>query len=229
MTLRIFENLDKIHDNEKTTRISNSTMLRGLKQPYRMLIYGKSGSGKTSLIKNIIEQTKPEIIYLSHAESEESNDYVDVPHINLDLINDDENQSLMARFRQYSEVNKLWIIDDYPFFKMSKKDLLQFSQALTYISSHTNTSIICSVQDLLLLPPYIRRMFQVCIIFKNNDITAISIIVRKLSSVLNKKEIETCFNNLLKSKHDFVFIDEVRNAAWSVVNNHMILIKNNNA
>ena len=160
-TLKIYSNPEK----DNITRTENDEINLRFSKPFKILMIGKSGSGKSNLIKNIIARNEGfDLVYLMHA-NPDSTEYDDIPHIKYEIEED-----YIDRFMQYPEKDKLLIIDDIDFNNMGKKMQNYMYKMITYLSAR-GVSIISTSQDPVYYPPIIRRAFEILIIypFYNED------------------------------------------------------------
>jgi hypothetical protein len=245
--IEVYQNKDKIYNDQshEIEPVTSENMISGLVEPFRALIVAKSGSGKTNLVRNILNIKNFDIVYLCHGDCQpeteitdedgeplkkvnnNSLDYDDHKVIPIDIKNKDdpENQDMKSRLATYRAYRKVIIFDDYDFYKCTKRDLLKFAEILTYISTHTNTSIIISIQNMVgTLPPFIRQLVSVNILFNNKNTDVLNVMRKRASSILNTDEFNIAIK-LLKKPWDFLLLDEQRQAAWIVINNEMILLK----
>jgi predicted AAA+ superfamily ATPase len=112
--MEIFDNNDKDILNKG---IHNVNEPLDLVTPFRCLIIGRSGVGKTNTIFNIIKKNSVEfkLIYLFHIDKD-SHEYDILPHIPYEL-----NEDYLEQFSKYRELNKLLIIDDVDYRNLNKR------------------------------------------------------------------------------------------------------------
>lgn len=213
MNIQVYESGDKLgNDQNENTK----EHLLQFPKPFSILIIGPSNVGKSNLVKNIINQNDFKIIYLMHADLD-SHDYDDVPHIKYEIGND-----YIDRFREYSEYPKLLIIDDIDFRNMKKETANWFYKMLTYTRTHTNLSIISTVQDCIYYTPLIRRTFPIVVIYKYIDLIPL-----KHSQVYNaipKKQLDYALKNLTQTDYDFVLVNNKTKRSWICINNKIKLL-----
>ena len=215
MQIQVFDNADK--DNRPKSQIKEHLLQFG--QPFSILIIGLSDCGKTNLIKNIINMNDFKIIYVMHAELD-SHDYDDIPHINYDIGED-----YIERFREYADIPKLLIIDDIDFRNFKKETQNWFYKMLTYTRTHTNLSIISTVQDAIYYPPIIRRTFPIIVIYKYIKLEPLR--ETQAFNVIDSKEIDFTRKKFMKSDYDFIIVNNKTKRAWVSLNNNLQLLKDN--
>ena len=133
--------------------------------PFRMLIVGKSGTGKTNLVKNIIINVKDRFqkIYLLHPDAD-STEYDDLYAIKLKEL--PELNGFNAKYKN------LLIFDDMELRNLlkSKKEKGMLNKLISYTSTHYNLSIIITTQDATSqLNASIKRLMNVFVIYQSYD------------------------------------------------------------
>lgn len=214
-TLKIYSNPEK----DEIHRTKNDEMNLKFSKPFKCLIIGKSGSGKSNLIKNIIAKNEGfDLVYLMHA-NPESIEYDDIPHIKYELEED-----YIDRFMTYPDKDKLLIIDDIDFNNMPKKTQNHMYKLITYISAR-GVSIISTSQDPTFYPPMIRRAFEILIIYPFYNEDSVRTITKYVAPILDYNDIQLTFNNLMKTKYDFIIVNKTNDKAFLCVNNKIKLLK----
>lgn len=214
-TLKIYSNPEK--DNIHRTR--NNELNLQFSKPFKILITGKSGSGKSNLIKNIIANNNGfDLVYLMHANME-STEYDDIPHIKYEIEED-----YVERFMQYSDKDKLLIIDDIDFNNLPKKTQNHMYKLITYISAR-GVSIIATSQDPTYYPPILRRAFEILIIYPFYNEDSVRTLTKYISPILTQDELVIAFTKLMKTKYDFVIVNKTNDKAFICVNNKIKLLK----
>lgn len=227
MSLKVYQNPDKIYSDTYIEPPTSDNMLSGLHLPFSMLISGSSGVGKSNLIINIIEAVNRfKLIYLSHNDPN-SCEYINMFQIiPFDIFNKDDNKSFKDSISQYPELQKLLIIDDAEWFRMTNRAKFQFSQLVSYISSHNSLSIIVTAQSLLQIPNMLRNMFQIKVIYNNGNSDTMRLTRRLISGTVPKEEYEVMQKLLAPSSNkSFIFIDGKRKACWLCIDNEFYLMK----
>lgn len=213
MEIQVYESADKINNDEIT---KSKEHLLQFPRPFSILIIGPSNAGKTNLIKNIVNQNDFRIIYVMHADPD-SLDYEDIPHIKYEIGAD-----YIDRFREYSEYPKLLIIDDIDFRNMKKEAVNWFYKMLTYTRTHTNLSIISTVQDAIYYPALIRRTFPIIIVYKYIELVPLK--HTQAYNAIPKKQLEYALKNLTQTDYDFVLINNKTKRSWICINNKLKLL-----
>ena len=169
--------------------------------PFRMLLLGGVNSGKTNIIKNILLRQNPEFkeIFLYHCGSSYVKEYNDVEYTPLESIPDPDDNIFDPK------IKKLLIIEDKEFKFMGKDELKRLDRAFGYVSTHRNLSIICTGQDFFNLPPPVRRMSNVFVIWKMKDMDSLKTIGRRIG--LKKEEILKIMDEHLHHPRDSLWLD----------------------
>jgi predicted AAA+ superfamily ATPase len=213
-TLKIFSNPEK----DDIHRTKNDEINLRFSKPFKILIIGRSGVGKTNLLKYIIQCNDGfDIVYLMHANIE-SKEYNDIPHIKYELEED-----YVERFMA-NDTDRLLIIDDIDFNNMSKKIQNYMYKMITYIGAR-GVSIIASSQDPVYYPPSIRRAFEILIIYPFYNEDSLRTISKYTSPILSLDEIVFVFNKLVKTKYDFIIVNKTNEKAFVCINNKIKLLK----
>lgn len=172
--------------------------------PYRMLLCSiQPNLGKTNIVKNIILRTKPKFkrIMLLHCGNGVQTEYDDIdyecidaiPEINSDCFNEDK--------------KTLLIIEDKNFKFFDKDDLHRLDRLYGFTSTHSKSLlciIVCS-QSFMDVPPSVRRMSNVYVLWKTKDIDSMKTIGRRVG--LLKEELLYLIRKYLKDVHDTLWID----------------------
>ncbi len=170
--------------------------------PYRMLLCSIQPSlGKTLWVFNVLLRAQPKFkeIFLLHCGEDVQTEYDDIdyttltslPEINSDTF-DHQKKSLL-------------IIEDKNFKYMGKDDLHRLDRAYGYTSTHRNLSIICCSQSFFDVPPSVRRMSNIYVLWKTKDIDSMKTIGRRCG--LTKEELYRLIRTYLNEIHDTLWID----------------------
>jgi hypothetical protein len=197
--------------------------------PTNILIYARSGQGKTCVIINLLnfykKVFKNRIIVISKTRDQSllslEKKYGAIILHNLfneagenviqNLI--DHQQELKGngeKLKPYICILEDWITDKTLNQKRNIYDTL-FSQG-----RHSNITTIITSQQYTAIPAGIRRMAWVDIVFKISNQAEKKLMINELCSAvdLNENEFEKIYNNCVKEPHSFLYIDR-GNAKWS--------------
>lgn len=193
----IFKNRDKEGWYESWT---NGRNLLNFPHPFRCIVSGNPGSGKTNMIFNIICKSKPKFkkIYLCHFD-QNTKEYTDLSTINLPELPDSRSSNFKPK------IKSLLIIDDYDFAALSKPQMNNLRSLFKYASTHKGLSIIVATQDFFNLPPIIRRSSNIFFIWKgSSDLDSLFQIGRRLGYTKNDFKV---LLDTLRSRFDNLCID----------------------
>ena len=203
----IFENKDKKFHESWTPNRS----LANFPHPYRVLLVGPPNVGKSNLIKNLILHAKPpfEQAFLLYpggkgkSEGEikhKTDEYNDVEGIQgLDTIPPPE---FFLKAGDKKSKKTLVILDDMDLKGISKEEKTYLDRLFGTVSTHRNVSIFCTAQDWFSIPPIIRRMSNVWIIWKHKDTASMEMISRKTG-----ENLEELFRTVAPGQYDSITID----------------------
>ncbi len=181
--------------------------------PFRMLLLGGVNSGKTNIIKNIILRANPSFkeIFLYHCGGRYVKEYDDIEFENLEDIPEPDDEIFDPK------IKKLLIIEDKEFKFMDKQELKRLDRVFGYVSTHRNLSILCTGQDFFNLPPPVRRMSNIFVIWKTKDTDSLKTIGRRVG--LKKEELIHLMNTYLKSKRDSLWLDSTFKTPYPIRKN----------
>jgi len=113
--------------------------------------------------------------------------------------------------------NKLLIIDDYDFTKISKDELKRLSELMRFGSTHCNMSIIVLYQSWFRLCKIIKDMCNVIVLYKPHDQDELHTIGRRIG--LHKDQIQGLFDNLLTKDTDSLMVNFIKRAPYKYAKN----------
>jgi len=222
-TLMTFQNPDK-----QVTRRSGTGEYMP-QWPFRLLVCGPPNSGKRNMLLNVIYKLKPppSAFHIIHYDSEttEYNDLQqfgvpiyyydpkDFPTID-NLANPDppEEVDTLDVEESFAEVldninfgsDPLVIIDEVTKDILGKEGTSRFERLMNFGSSHKNTTVLCSIQSIVNLPPNCRRGFNNYVLWKQSDKMANTLAATRAG--IPPAELDELFG-LCQGKHDSIWID----------------------
>ena len=218
--LIVIENPDKLWHESWT---KNRNMLN-IPHPFRALMMGPPNNGKSMVIKNIIVRAKPQFeeIFVIHADPNFTKEYDDLDVTMLDEIPPlEEWQGL---------VKTLVIIDDIDLTQLNKEQKKNLNRLFGNVSTHKNISVMLTSQDPFSVPPSVRRMSNLFILWKSKDLDSLSQIARKAG--MTSEDMRGLFNTILSERFDSLWIDSTTNTPYALRKNGFEIInkvKNNKA
>lgn len=184
----------------------------------RILLSAMPGCGKRNLIFNILHRMKPppSCVHLVHHDS----DTIEYDSISQDMgipliIYDPENIPTMNNIENPFDdeepdklSNPLIIVDEVTSDSMGKLNTHRFERLVNHCCTHKNATLICSIQNLMNIPPKVRRGFNNFAIWKQADKKLNQLIADRCSISLDT--LNDMFE-LCNDKYDFIYIDLDKN------------------
>jgi len=173
----VIPNLDKSRDEQWHTKRN----MANFPSPFRMIITGGCGSGKTNTIKNIILRQYPyfDRILLCHLDVYDTEEYLDMGLEEEDLF---DKIPPMSEFD--GEGKTLLIIEELE-FNTTRGKHNDVSKIFRYYASHKHLSVILSFQDFFSVPTICRRVSNIFVCYKTPDKNQLNAIGKKVG--LNEK------------------------------------------
>ena len=171
--------------------------------PFRCVILGRVGLGKSTLAKNIFlrcqsgKQPFQELIIVHGSSESKEWDEFD-PTMILSDIPDPED---LVRNTKKACI----IIDDFEFNNLPKHALTRLSSIFRFVSSHHNFSIIVCYQSFFDVPPIVKKCANLFVLYRANDDDEMGTIARRVG--MKKEVMIRLFDELLPEKRDTLCID----------------------
>lgn len=174
--------------------------LLNIPHPYRCVCLGPPNSGKSTIVKHLIMHAQPEFeeIFIIHCDPEgtaEYNDLGDAVEITGEIPPPDA---------WNEEIKSLVVLDDLEFKGMSKQQLRNLDRLFGYVSTHKNKSVVLCAQDPFNVPPCVRRMSNLWVLWKQNDLDALAQVARKTG--MTARRFRELFV-LCQNPHDSIWLD----------------------
>ena len=168
--------------------------------PYRCCIIGSPGVGKSAISKNLVVHNNFKSVYIFH-ENELTKEYDDLePTAILDEL------PPLSFWRDMDPKDKkLLIIDDVEWTSSNKEKLKNLALLFRYISSHCNLSIIFCHQSYFDIPPLVKKMANVIILYKIRSKIELGMIENR--SGLEPGLLSYLFETVAKKYHDSICLD----------------------
>ena len=182
------------------------------------IITGNVNCGKSSLVKNILCHKAPhyERIVIYSPLGEETNEYSDV--IDCECISEIPDHTFWDR-----ETRNCFIVEDCDPKNLSKKEKYLLGRVFGVFASHNNIDVYCITQNVYDLLPQIRRLCNICFLFKNHDVESFSSLAKKFN--VKTPALKYIFNHVLETKFDSLVIDETRPEEYRLRKNIFEIIK----
>jgi Cdc6-like AAA superfamily ATPase len=190
--------------------------------PFNAVIYGKSGSGKTNLLKHLVKFYKKcfnnRVIIFTKSVNGTLYSLIDSigAVLHNDLFDSDGNDIICDILRFQNErkesggklQNVLIILDDFVLDNSfhSKRGIYE---KLYSMGRHANISIITTSQQYTLLPASIRRLAWYIMIFKISNQNEKRLMCYEMCNTIDKSEaeFERVYNNAVSEPFSFLYID----------------------
>ncbi len=167
--------------------------------PFRAVCLGPPNVGKTNTVKNILLRAHPpfEKVFVIHCDSAFTSEYEDISGEMLDEI--------PAPTEWEGKEKTLCVLDDIDTKYMQKEQKQNLDRLFGFVSTHKNISCILCAQDAFNVPPIVRRCSNLWVLWRCNDLDAMSQVARK--SGLKLEDFKSIFDNLMTEKRDSLWID----------------------
>ena len=192
--------------------------------PFRMLLLGPPGGGKTCVMKNIIIQQRPyfDEVYVIH---EDAGDDESEP--GTTEWDDLDPTAIMGDVPGLSYWNAICAgddIDDKPVKRLvilddvemkgggpnMKTRLRNIATLMRYCSSHKGFSVMVAFQDFFGLDPIVKKVANIFLVWKPHARSESSLIDNRVG--LRKGTLRTLFAEVATGPHDFITIDLTHNS-----------------
>ena len=201
---------------------------------YRIVLCGKPGCGKTSLIKNIFLRTqqskKPfERVFVFH-QDRFAREYDDIGAQVLEELpcndfwmNYEDEDEEEDEDKEIVRPKTLMIIDDICFSDLSKEQTNRLNRLCGFISTHANVSLACLNQDVFAINSIVRKCASIWCIWRPTDLDELNVIARRTG--YKSKEFKELFENVAKGENDFLMIDMTPKSPYPLRLNGYKMIK----
>jgi len=158
--LFVIKNADKGW-HEKWTKKRN---LCNFPHPFRMALIGPPSCGKTSAAQNVVAPQDPpfEELIVVHVDGDYS--------VEWDNCEPTEITDEMPDYKKLDgSVKRLIVFEDFHVKNLPTSDKKLLDRLFGYASTHKNTSVVICQQDPSAIPPVVRRMSNVFVLWRGTD------------------------------------------------------------
>ena len=213
--LKVFDNADK----KWHEKWENGRDIMNIPHPFRCVLCGPPNCGKTSMIFNLLVANKPyfkEVIVI-HCDPEYTKEYDNVNAIMTNEIPSPD---------QFEGKKKtLVILDDLEYKNLTTEQKKNLDRLFGFVSTHKNISVCLSAQDVFNIPSGVRRCSNLWVLWKINDLDAISRLARRVN--YSSKQINQLFKENINGTHDSIMIDNTHKTPYPLRKNGTQPIKLN--
>jgi hypothetical protein len=167
--------------------------------------------------KNILLRAKPQFkeIFVIHADPDFTKEYDD---IDAQMLNE------IPPLQEWEgEVKTLVIVDDIDLSQLGKEQKKNLNRLFGNVSTHKNISVILTSQDPFNVPPSVRRMSNLFILWKSKDMDSLAQIARK--SGVSSEDMKNLFNTILTGDKDSLWLDNTSGTPYQMRKNGFTIIK----
>ena len=205
--LEVFDNADKkFHEKWYIGR-----NIMNIPHPFRCVLCGPPNCGKTSMILNLLMSNRPyfEEVIIIHCDPEYTKEYDDLNAVMTDQIPSPE---------QFEGKKKtLVILDDLEYKNLSSVEQKNLDRLFGFVSTHKNISVCLSAQDVFNIPAGVRRCSNLWVLWKINDLDAISRLARRIN--YSAEQIKQLFDNNINDVHDSIIFDNTSKTPYPLRKN----------
>ena len=179
---------------------TQSRGLLNIPHPFRAVCLGPPNSGKSTIVKHLIMHADPEFeeIYIIHCDPEGTAEYDDLGD---EVVITGE---IPPPDVWNEEIKSLVVLDDLEFKGMDKQQLRNLDRLFGYVSTHKNKSVVLCAQDPFNVPPCVRRMSNLWVLWKQRDLDALAQVARKTG--MTARQFRELFV-LCQNPHDSIWLD----------------------
>lgn len=177
-----------------------------LPHPWRVVACGPPGSGKSTIVKNLLARADPPfkrivIVYPGGKEGTMEYEALDGAAEYLDSIPPPEHFPTMRQNGKGNFLKTLVVIDDYELKEIGKHQRASLDRLVGHVSTHRNVSVVLCTQDYYNFSPIVRRCASTYILWKPRDHRSINTISQRIG-----QDMAQLFE-LCKGVHDSIWID----------------------
>lgn len=214
--LLIFKNADKLF-HEKWYKGRDEL---DIPHPFRAVCLGPPNCGKGLVVHNIVMRalegrTPFQEIYCIHCDPDFTKEW---DEIGVKMLSE-----IPPPNEWTGEVKTLVIIDDLELKGLCKEQKRNLDRLYGFVSTHKNISVILCSQDAFNVPCIVRRCSNLWIMWKMNDLDAMSAVSRK--SGMSSSNFNSIFSQLMLKPHDSLWIDMTSKSPYPLRKNGYTMLE----
>lgn len=195
----------------------NGRDLLNIPHPFRCVLAGKPGSGKSTVIKNLLLRQDPsfEQVIVIHYDLD-TKEYDDLKGENFYLLNK------IPDVKEFSGKKKtLLVLDDLPIKNLPKDQNILLNRLFGYYSTHKNISVCLATQDAYEIPPLVRRCASLWILWRGVDQISLKMLAKRAGC----DELFELMKKYLKGRFDSIWLDMTPDSPATIRINGYTVIK----
>lgn len=180
--------------------------------PYRVILAGPPGVGKSSTIKHLIMRAFPpfEEIFVVHCDPNGTSEYKDIGEVSM-LQNIPDPESWEGKKKT------MVILDDIEYRQMNKIQKRNLDRLFGYCSTHKNISVASTAQDAFSIPPACRRMANIFVLWRLQDLDSMARLAKKTG--LKACDLRSIFESVCNGNRDSLWLDSSYNTPYPIRKN----------
>ena len=186
-------------DKDFHERWESGRNLLNIPHPFRAVMLGPPGSGKSTVVKNLLLRADPPYcaVVIVHCDPLYTQEYKDINCVMLDKIPSPEEWP--------GDRKMLVILEDLEFKGMDKKQKQALDRLYGYVSTHKHLSVCLCAQDAFNVPASVRRCSNLFVLWRCPDMDSANLVARKAG--LTAKTLNALFDQFCSSPKDSVWVD----------------------
>jgi hypothetical protein len=173
--------------------------------PYRSILIARPNCGKSTMMKNLILHQRPkfERCVIVHHDGADTKEYDDIGK--KEIIDYIPDKSFFN-----PEEKTIVIIDDIDAKRLNQESRSHLFKLFSYVSTHKNVSVCLATQEPFGVPPDVRRVCNIIVLWKPSDYNCCAAFSKKIG--LEAEELKKIFKDICTGSKDSLCIDLTDNS-----------------